>query len=479
MINVTRLTNLGLFWFSNIVVTKFWPPKSLSSVMCFSLLPDLCLGIIFDHLPLSDLLFRANLVSHQWNRTQKTALKRRHHLTILVGQHPHALIAKSSFANPLVKYQVIDYISDEKVKPLEHFLPGLAFNSLKLVSLDNVVEKLVTSMPNIKVLQIAQWKVHSDIVKHLVFMLYRYYSKLKTLKLWFKYTDGKNQSYRNNMSQLFDAINRLSTLTHLTIDTKYPIILEDHMNTTNMFNLSPITISHLEQLQIHAYKISDWSQLNVHWFQPYLRSNPGLTSLALIQTNQTDDHIESLLALDHQITRRLSHFELWFGSDVSESQLTRLGTRLINLTSISLHLFLAPFTLKFQHLAVWLAPMTQLSWFKLFANLSHHEPITNTDAIPQLHSIKALSLSIATRFHDNFARLQLAHIFPQVQVVKIFNDDYECNCFSNLNKEDRKSSPLVRHCTFQLLSPFRRCVHLEEIHYIDDYMDDYLVPSQL
>ena len=155
--------------------------------MCFSQLPDVCLNVVFDNLPLGDLV-RVNAVSRKWNSIQRTALKRRRQLVLLIGKRPALLMLGNNLTNLSVKYEHLNQFQNKTEPNGQVFLPtSMQLNILRFSNLTiTIVHHLAQALPNIQNLQISLDGVTSKISHQVAYLLKHWNTNLTCFKVWFR-----------------------------------------------------------------------------------------------------------------------------------------------------------------------------------------------------------------------------------------------------------------------------------------------------
>ena len=117
--------------------------------MSFFNLPDVCLFIIFDNLPLPDLL-RIHLINAQWILVQQSALRRRRTLVLVSTSGVSHIISKSFLTLPYAEHLTCTTV-DGSTGPLicaKDRIEWSVFESFPLTR--QVAHWLANTLPNIE-----------------------------------------------------------------------------------------------------------------------------------------------------------------------------------------------------------------------------------------------------------------------------------------------------------------------------------------
>ena len=187
-------------------------------------LPDVPMLLIFDHLPLYDLVTRVPLVCTKWRVLQPLACRKRTHISLLVND-PQQIIPRqaNNIKDPSLPYLIRHEHCVLSQDDFKADFPGTDYSRLVLPNFSrNVIRMLVHLFPKVITLEIAVNIASSGTFNQIAYLLDLWFSKLVTLKLWtwWDETNGKRvpESSRKtaNVGRLFQSLNTIQSLRFFT-----------------------------------------------------------------------------------------------------------------------------------------------------------------------------------------------------------------------------------------------------------------------
>ena len=186
-------------------------------------LPDVPIQMIFENLPLVDLVNRIPQVcsNPNWKELQKLSCLKRTHLSLLVND-PETLIPQrvNNVKEPsLLCLKNAQHLTKFTYGPeFKPDFPGTVYTRLVLSKFSRqAVRDLIHLFPRVKTLEIAIFMPDSSSLVNIVYLLEQWSGTLINLKLWSFWDKWEYQKVkRANFNILFKAINNLGKLKELT-----------------------------------------------------------------------------------------------------------------------------------------------------------------------------------------------------------------------------------------------------------------------
>ena len=233
----------------------------------FNSLTDRCFLLIFDNVPLQDLLVDVGLVSHRWRAQAKEALTRRRTLILTQGFDPLQLIIKSSFTGPyehMIRENgtVISSSDIDEEFDLNQINCNMDFSP-------KIAKQLATMLPNINNLQVAHDLDSSETAIYPILTLLRVWTaQLVSFSFWANYS--VTEIATDQVCDLFLYLNKLPKLKQLTFEPsqlcpKYELY---HFYFFAQLNELKFAINQLDPVFFEAWKL-------------YIEPNQNLKQVAL------------------------------------------------------------------------------------------------------------------------------------------------------------------------------------------------------
>lgn len=409
--------------------------------------PDLCLLSIFDRLSLDDLL-QINLVCKRFDALYKPALNRRRLLVLI----PTYKSTKTSFNDIFEDFKYSQYslplfnhVTDDEGKPFRNAQPQLKYCLLKCPELTlEITGKLVELFPNLSSLMIFQRCAWQFDLRWTAFLL-NHWKNLVNLKLWFwsyeyeGYEEGfESWSVKQYFEVLFQSVNNLKHLKNLDLNLEVPFYSSEQL-TINL----PV-IGQLEKFIFRSvgFERSGSSDVNLPLdsMLSFGESNGNLKEVVL----QNYPPMGKLLKFTSQFAKHFS--ELHLDDEVNMANIADFNRFCYQFNSLRVLSFRLGDNLSLPEVCFPLLDLPSLVHLSLVVNcdvstsanrdvVRANEPFP-VEALPQLSSIKALTLFLTTSSHNDLPSLQLHILFPQVQVILLSHGSLRCTeCGYNLNVE--------------------------------------------
>lgn len=434
-------------------------------------LPDLCILSIFDCLSIDHLL-QVNLVCKRFETLYKPALHSRHHLVLI----PTFISTKISFEEILESFKysqyslpLFDHVSDDEEQPFRKTNRLLTNSVLKCPELTlTITEKIVELFPNLNSLLIFQRCAWQYDLRWTTFLL-NHWKNLVHLKLWFwsyeyeGYEEGfESWSLKQYFELLFKSINSLQLLKTLDLNLEVPFYSSDKLS------IDLPVIGQLEKFTFRSVGFerpgSSDVNLPLDSLMTYGETNGNLKEIIL----QNYPSMEKLLQLTPPFARRFT--ELHLDDELNSVNVADFDRFCLHFKSLRV----LSFRVGNLSLAEVCYPLLDLPV------LCHLSLVLNTDAaslngaalkrnelplemLPQLSSVKALTLFLNTSSHDDIASLSLHILFPQVQVILLSHGSLRCTeCGYNLNIEEI-TPQMGEQCMRQGWQALKKCTKLKKV----------------
>lgn len=299
------------------------PPASMANIQ------DVPLLIIFDHLPLHDLLGPVKLVCTRWNILLPSACARRRSLTLLVGSRDWYRSIKSTTPE-------LDELVNEDGYRAAGWWSNSLFPKVNCHTLDaRRVNYLIRLFPSIVNLAVAISDTDLFTISHIVSFLNYWRPSIITLKLMSSTLNSTGGSLyfdqgTDQLGPLVDSINCLPILRHLSLDCFH-----------NLFGSrnESLLLKVIRQLETFSFFSKDPIDRVLKQIVDYGTPNKALRAIALktpfdmaekkgIEVAfKLEDHLGSLFTLIQVKTRSAS------------DDLQRLASKFPKLASLSLSMF--------------------------------------------------------------------------------------------------------------------------------------------
>ena len=399
--------------------------------MSLPTLPDLCLFGIFDHLPPRDLL-SLHLVCNRWDNLQRTACGRRKRLTICIGQDPIGMLTTSMFA-----------------EELPHPDDRLQFPWLN----QDVTDFLLFHFSRLTVLHIVIHRIPTTALLKIVDMLDSLSPTLKSLQLNLQFMGNEPAAgVTNRFTALFQSINALPALEHLTLEIRHLLNFE-HINLPILRRLHQFRFSSLDRISSLMASLRN-----------YAVPNQNLSQICLITPIHDLNSIDDLLKLDQNLGQKFTHL-LPGLSWHDQSRLAQFCNHFRSLT----YLHLSIGTLSLRQLTTAMRNLTSLTNFSIMIDfIQHHQPLSLEDGTPPadfhpLSSVRNLKVTTTLSSHRQLESVHLGHIFPGLETLRIEYTYNECTAcrFDNFELLDEEAR---MQCVQWLVRPWQeQCTRLQRL----------------
>lgn len=418
-------------------------------------LDDDCLMLIFDKLPLYDLLRSVRFVSRRWYHLQMYACRRRKTLTLLVGNKKWYKSIESSTPD------LDELVNDDGVRAAGWWSNDALVRKIKwpqyLTELDPAtVDWLVALFPNIATLRVAQNGVTYDSAECLMSLLKGWQSSIVTLKLMSFYKHETKRRRFAHFASLMHTINHLPQLRHLSLDFFHRLD-------------NSLRLQVLRQLNSFSFYSRDHADVVLELVKRFATDNCRLTSIAVKNSlSHFDVSFDStLLSMDVDLAKRFT--ELRIESNLPMDKLRRF-TQLFS----SLRVFLLRVRGESMR-DVFEALKTLTSITCLHLTIEYPKPMAEVTEeqehlLPVLPSVRGLSLMLKLFTHGDLEQLALHRVMPNVEVIGLCHHVIQClSCNININR--RLGSLWIKRmlCARRLVQPLKKCSSLKRL-YTDQQM---------
>lgn len=389
-------------------------------------LPDVCLFVIFDNVPVIDLL-QVDQVCSRWAALKTAACNRRRDLTILVGPNATQLVEKSRFAG-----------NDAIVSPIS----SISFYWLNQENADILRERFV----NIVNLQFVINNLPGKALLKACDLLSHYAVNLQSLIVRLSFARVGSVSHQEwsteTVSYTHRLLNILPSMCHLR-----KLTLEINSKVNRSFNL-PI-LGQLEQFAF--YSDDDNTVFLLDLLRSYVPSNQFPQRISILNPI-TKDTFTDFLRLSNPgkftaLCLKLPGFDL----APQVQALASFTERFTSLTSLELISGMVGL-LELSHS---LAGLFQLTHLKLFSGPAKWtENNTSSFDLYPLPSISSLSLDIWLTSHRDMYFAHFGTVFPSVKWLRIRPHYY------NSSRNKRLNACPVCFGSLSTREEFQRCIQL-------------------
>lgn len=416
-------------------------------------LDDDCLMLIFDKLPLYDLLRSVRLVSRRWYHLQMYTCRRRKTLTLLVGNKKWYKSIESCTPD------LDELVNDDGVRAAGWWSNDALVRKIKwpqyLTELDPAtIEWLVALFPNIATLRVAQNGVTYDSAECLMSLLKGWQSSIVTLKLMSFYKHETKRRRFAHFASLMHTINHLPHLRNLSLDFFHRLD-------------NSLRLQVLRQLHSFSFYSRDHPDVVIDLVKRFASDNSNLTSIAVKNSLSHFDvsFDTTLLTVDPNLAKRF--IELRIESNLPIDKLRRFTQLFSNLKVFLLRVRGENMRDVFEVLKV----LTSITCLHLTIEYPKPMPETSDDQLlPVLPSVRGLSLMLKLFAHDDLERLALDRVMPNVEVIGLCHHVIQClSCNININR--RLGSLWIKRmlCARRLVQPLKKCSSLKRL-YTDQQM---------
>lgn len=427
-----------------------YPPMSIND------LPNSCLRNILAFLPVQDLI-QIGLVCRKWHALQWSVFCRQKSVSILVGRNALDLISESRFVIPH-----LDKIVDEQGKQLYPPQHGSIFIQLKTLSLNwKMVHFLADSFPNIIDLEMVLKEVSSSAIDHVIYLLHFWIARLQTVKIYCRFSsEVRRSTVSDRLYRLLDILNSLPSIRLLTLvfDTRF-VFVEPNVS-------YQIYLPVLSRLEEFYFATVDEPQCLLNSLERFAIKNRKLRKIGIasyIDANNVHSH-ERFLSINHRLVSRFRQLFI-MKPPVDSEYLFKFCSVYTSLTSIKIF----NIALTLSQLAATLVPLHSLVHLGFAIKFFRKAPFFKDDLvpankIPQLPSIKVLTLNVSLKSHTDLHSRHLGHIFSGLQVLQINHDFFHCiTCKCDHYRKTSKVK--CKECMVELLSPWKQqCLQLKFIY---------------